>query len=46
MECGEYANLLQPKYLKFFSNEDSEYLYSDGIHMPHYLGVAYELVLI
>ena len=44
MECGEYRKLVQPKYLEFFSNKDSEYMFSDGVHMSHYIGVAYEFV--
>ena len=44
MECCEYTKLVQPKYLEFFSDKDSEYMFSDGVHMPHYIGVAYEFV--
>ena len=47
MKCKEYECLVQPKYIEFFSDksrDDSEYMYSDGIHLPHYLGVAYEFI--
>ena len=44
MEFNEYRKLIQPKYLEFFSNKDLEYMFSDGVHMPHYIGVAYEFV--
>ena len=44
MECSEYVKLVQPKYLEFFSDKNAKYMFSDGVHMPHYIGVAYEFV--
>lgn len=47
MKRKEYEGLVQPKYMEFFSDtsrEDSEYMFFDGIHLPHYIGVAREFV--
>jgi hypothetical protein len=47
MKRKEYEGLVQPKYMEFFSDtsrEDSEYMFFDGIHLPHYIGVAHEFV--
>ena len=39
-----YKRLVQPKYLEFFSKDDAEYMYEDGVHSPHYIGVAFEFL--
>jgi hypothetical protein len=47
MKRKEYEGLVQPKYMEFFSDtsrKDSEYMFFDGIHLPHYIGVAREFV--
>lgn len=47
MKYKEYERLVQPKYMEFFSNkprDDSEYMFFNGVHLPHYIGVAYEFV--
>ena len=44
MAHKEYERLVQPKYLEFFSNRREMYMFSDGVHQPHYIGVAYEFV--
>ena len=44
MERSEYAKLVQPKYLEFFSNPNMDYRFFDGVHLSHYIGVAYEFV--
>ena len=47
MKCNEYERLVQLKYMEFFSDksqDDSEYLFFDGVHLPHYIGVAREFV--
>ena len=40
----EYKKLVQQKYIDFFSNPESVYMFKDGIHQPHYIGVAMEFV--
>ena len=47
MKCNEYERLVQLKYMEFFSDksqDDSEYMFFDGVHLPHYIGVAREFV--
>ena len=47
MKCNEYERLVQLKYIEFFSDksqDDSEYMFFDGVHLPHYIGVAREFV--
>ena len=40
----EYKKLVQQKYIDFFSNPESIYMFKDGVHQPHYIGVAMEFV--
>ena len=44
MACKEYERLINPKYLEFFSIRDGVYTFFDGVHQPHYIGVAYEFM--
>ena len=39
-----YADLVQRKYLDFFADENSTYLYEDEVHVPRYIGIAYEFL--
>ena len=39
-----YKQLVQPKFIDFFSNKDSEYMFSDGVSQLHYIGIAKEFV--
>lgn len=44
MEYRDYQCLVQQKYLEFFSNKNAAYMHFDGVHQPHYIGIAYEFV--
>lgn len=39
-----YKRLVQPKFMDFFSNKDSEYMTSDGVSQAYYIGIAEEFV--
>jgi hypothetical protein len=39
-----YKRLVQPKFMDFFSNKDSEYMASDGVSQAYYIGIAEEFV--
>ena len=39
-----YKRLVQPEFIDFFSNKDSEYMASDGGSQPYYIGIAKEFV--
>ena len=40
----DYGVLVQQKFLDFFADENAVYMFADGIHQPHYIGIAFEFV--